>query len=79
MRSRQLNKVMKFLMSQPEDDLSSHSSFMSRQTIICRDMKEKFTNWVAFNCAQNLMTAHNFSFTLKSRQAKINGIINSQQ
>ena len=59
MRSRQLNKVMKFLMSQPEDELSSHSLFMSRQTIICRDMKEKFASWAAFNCALNLMIAHN--------------------
>ena len=58
-RSRQLNNVMKCLMSHPGDNLSSHSSLMSRQTIICRDIRDKFASWAAFNFALNLMTAHN--------------------
>ena len=39
-RSRQLNNVMKCLMSQLDDNLSSHILLMSRQTIICRDIRE---------------------------------------
>ena len=66
-------------MSQPEDNLSSQSLLMSRQTIICRDIKEKFASWAAFNFALNLMAAHNSSLRFKSRQAQINGIINSPQ
>ena len=60
-RSRLLNNAMKCLMSQPGDNLSSHSSLMSRQTIICRDIRDKFASWAAFNFALNLMTAHNSS------------------
>ena len=57
-------------MSQPEDDLSSHSSLMSRQTIICRDIKEKLANWAAFKYALNLMTAHNSSLNLSRDKRK---------
>ena len=39
-RSRQLNNVMKCMMSQLNDNLSSHDLNMSRQTIICRDIRE---------------------------------------
>ena len=60
-RSRQLNNVMKCLMSQPGDNLSSHSLLMSRQAIICRDIRGKFASWAAFNFALNLMTSHNSS------------------
>ena len=66
-------------MSQLDDNLFSHSLLMSRQTIICRDIKEKFASWVAFNFALNLMIAHNSSMRFKSRQAQINEIINSPQ
>ena len=57
-------------MSQPEDDLSSHILLMSRQTIICRDMKEKFASWAAFNCALNLMTTHNSNMNLSRDKRK---------
>ena len=57
-------------MSQPADDLSSHSLLMSRQTIICRDIKEKFASWAAFNCALNLMTVHNSSLNLSRDKRK---------
>ena len=57
--SRQFNNVMKYLMSQPDDNLSFHNLLMSRQTIICRDIRGKFVSWAAFNFAKNLMTAHN--------------------
>ena len=39
-RSRQLNNVMKCLVSQPDDNLSSHRLIMSRQTILCCDIRE---------------------------------------
>ena len=58
-RSRKLDNVMKCLMSQPDDNLSSQSLIMSRQTIICRDIRGKFASWADFNFALNLMTAHN--------------------
>ena len=70
MRSRQLNNVMRCLMSQPEDNLSSHSLLMSRQTIICRDIKEKFASWAVFNFSLNLMTAHNSSMNLSRDKRK---------
>ena len=57
-------------MSQSEDDLSSYSLLMSRQTIICRDIKEKFASWAAFNCALNLMTTHNSSLNLSHDKRK---------
>ena len=57
-------------MSQPADDLSSHRLLMSRQTIICRDIKEKFASLAAFNCALNLMTAHNSSLNLSRGKRK---------
>ena len=44
-RSRHPNNDMKHLMSQPEDNWSSHSLNMSRQTIICRDKKGGFSSW----------------------------------
>ena len=43
-RSRHPNNDMKHLRSQPEDNLSSHSLSMSRQTIICRDMRGMFAS-----------------------------------
>ena len=63
-RSRQLNNIMKCLMSQPDDNLSFHSLLMSRQTIICHDIRGKFASWDAFNFALNLMTSHNCSQNL---------------
>ena len=57
-------------MSQPADDLSSHSLLMSLQTIICRDIKEKFASWAVFNCALNLMTVHNSSLNLSRDKRK---------
>ena len=45
-RSRHPNKDMKHLRSQPKDNLSSHNLSMSRQTIICRDMRGRFASWV---------------------------------
>ena len=57
-------------MSQPEDDLSSHSSLMSRQTIICRDIKEKLASWAAFKYALNLMIAHNSNLNLSRDKRK---------
>ena len=44
-RSRHPNNDMKHLRWQPEDNLSSHSLSMSRQTIICRDIKGRFASW----------------------------------
>ena len=44
-RSRHPNNEMKHLMSQPGDNLSSHSSSMSRQTIICRDIRGRVASW----------------------------------
>ena len=66
-------------MSQPEDNLSYHSLNMLRQTIVCRDIRGEFASWATFNFALNLMTAHNFSFILKSRQAKLSEVINNPQ
>ena len=75
-RSRQLNNVMKCLMSRPEDLLSSHIRIMSRQAVSCCDIREKFASWATFNFALNLMTAH-LQPEFKSQQVQINGVINS--
>ena len=45
-RSRHPNNELKQLRSQPEDNLSSHNLSMSRQTIICRDMRGRFASWI---------------------------------
>ena len=44
-RWRHPNNDMKHLRSQPEDNWSSHNLSMSRQTIICRDMRGMFASW----------------------------------
>ena len=44
-RSRHPNNELKHLRSQPEDNLSSHNLSMSRQTIICHDMRGRFASW----------------------------------
>ena len=44
-RSRHPNNDMKHLRSQPEDNWSSHNLSMSRQIIICRDMRGRFASW----------------------------------
>ena len=44
-RSRHPNNELKHLRSQPDDNLSSHNLSMSRQTIICRDMRGRFASW----------------------------------
>ena len=43
-RSRHPNNELDHLRSQPEDNLSSHNLGMSRQTIICRDMKGRIAS-----------------------------------
>ena len=40
------------------------------QTIICRDIKEKFASWAAFNFALNLITAHNSNQNLSRDKRK---------
>ena len=44
-RSRHPNNELDHLRSQPEDNLSSHKLSMSRQTIICRDMRGRIASW----------------------------------
>ena len=44
-RSRHPNNELDHLRSQPEDNLSSHNLSMSRQTIICRDMRGRIASW----------------------------------
>ena len=44
-RSRHPNNELDHLRSQPEDYLSSHNLNMSRQTIICRDMRGRIASW----------------------------------
>ena len=66
-------------MSQPEDILFSHNLFMSRQTIISHDIREKCASRATFKFALNLMTAHNCGLKFKSRQVQINEVIKSPQ
>ena len=44
-RSRHPNNELDHLRSQQEDYLFSHNLGMSRQTIICRDMRGRIASW----------------------------------
>ena len=66
-------------MLQPEDILFSHNLFMSRQTTISHDIREKFASRATFKFALNLMTAHNCDQKFKSQQVQINEVIKSPQ
>ena len=44
-RSRHPNNELDHLRSLPEDNLSPHKLSMSRQTIICRNMRGRIASW----------------------------------